>query len=63
LQIRDDGAGFDLGQGGEQQEPRVGLGLIGMRQRAQDVGGDVSIRSTPGAGTQVIALLPLPEVA
>jgi signal transduction histidine kinase len=63
LQVSDDGSGFDLGQGGEQQEPRVGLGLIGMRQRAQDVGGDVSIRSAPGSGTQVIALLPLPETA
>ncbi|HWY72455.1 MAG TPA: sensor histidine kinase [Burkholderiaceae bacterium] len=63
LQVSDDGAGFDLGQGAGQHEPRVGLGLIGMRQRAQDVGGDVSIRSAPGSGTQVIALLPLPPTA
>jgi signal transduction histidine kinase len=61
LQVRDDGAGFDPEQPGGQQEPRVGLGLIGMRQRAQDAGGHVSIRSAPGSGTEVIALLPLPE--
>src|SRR6266403_1618284 len=61
LHVRDDGAGFDPEQPGGQQEPRVGLGLIGMRQRAQDAGGHVSIRSAPGSGTEVIALLALPE--
>jgi signal transduction histidine kinase len=61
LQIRDDGAGFDPGQTNERQEPRVGLGLIGIRQRVQDVGGHVSIQSTPGSGTQVKAVLPLPQ--
>jgi signal transduction histidine kinase len=63
LQIRDDGAGFDPGQANERQEPRVGLGLIGIRQRVQDVGGHVSIQSAPGSGTQVKAVLPLPEAA
>jgi signal transduction histidine kinase len=61
LQVSDDGSGFDLEHAGERSEPRVGLGLIGMRQRAQDVGGHLSIRSSPGSGTQVVALLPLPE--
>jgi signal transduction histidine kinase len=63
LQIRDDGAGFDPGQPSEQQEPRIGLGLVGIRQRVQDVGGQVSIQSAPGSGTQIVALLPLPETA
>jgi signal transduction histidine kinase len=44
-------------------EARIGLGLIGMRQRAQDVGGNVSIRSEVAAGTQIVALLPLPEAS
>ena len=61
LQIRDDGVGFDPAADITQQEPRGGLGLIGIRQRAADVGGHISIRSKPGSGTQVIALLPLPE--
>jgi len=61
LQIRDDGVGFDPSADITQQEPRGGLGLIGIRQRAADVGGHISIRSKPGSGTQVIALLPLPE--
>ena len=63
LHIHDDGTGFDPAEATRQQEPRIGLGLIGMRQRAQDVGGNVSIRSGPGLGTQIVALLPLPETA
>jgi len=53
--------GFDPALDATQQEPRMGLGLVGMRQRAQDVGGNVSIRSRPGSGTQIVALLSIPE--
>jgi signal transduction histidine kinase len=63
LHISDDGSGFDLAAANQGQESRIGLGLIGMRQRAQDVGGNVSIRSEVAAGTQIVALLPLPEAA
>jgi signal transduction histidine kinase len=61
LHVRDDGSGFDPKLEEEQPEPRMGLGLIGMRQRAQDVGGNVSIHSAPGSGTEVVALLPLSD--
>jgi signal transduction histidine kinase len=61
LQVQDDGVGFDPALDTTQQEPRMGLGLVGMRQRAQDVGGNVSIRSRPGSGTQIVALLSIPE--
>jgi signal transduction histidine kinase len=61
LRIRDDGAGFDPTAAVAQQEPRLGLGLIGIRQRAQDAGGEVSIHSTPGSGTEVFASLLVPE--
>jgi signal transduction histidine kinase len=60
LHVLDNGSGFNPAQE-DGPEPRIGLGLIGMRQRAQDVGGNVSIHSAPGSGTQVVALLPLPE--
>jgi signal transduction histidine kinase len=62
LRIRDDGVGFDPSAAITLQEPG-GLGLIGMRQRAQDVGGHVTIRSQLGSGTEVVALLPTPESA
>ncbi len=63
LEVRDNGSGFDQAGVTEQQEPRVGLGLIGMRQRAEDAGGHLSIRSKPGEGTQIIAMLSIPETA
>jgi signal transduction histidine kinase len=61
LQIRDDGVGFDPSVAITQQDAHAGLGLIGIRQRAADVGGHVSIRSQPGSGTEIVALLSLPD--
>jgi signal transduction histidine kinase len=63
LQIRDDGVGFDPSAAVVGQEPRGGLGLIGIRQRAADAGGHVSIHSQPGSGTQIVALLSVPQTA
>ena len=47
-EVSDDGRGFDL--------PEVdggGVGIEGMRERARVLGGDLEIRSEPGAGTTV----------
>ena len=63
VQIIDDGVGFDPEAAAAQQEPRFGLGLIGMRQRAHDVGGHLSIQSRLGSGTTVVAILSIPEAA
>jgi signal transduction histidine kinase len=60
LQIQDDGVGFDPSAAVAKHEPG-GLGLIGMHQRAQDLGGHVSIHSADRSGTQIVALLPVPE--
>ncbi|GAA4981292.1 hypothetical protein GCM10023334_110680 [Nonomuraea thailandensis] len=46
LVVRDDGNGF------EQADSR-GLGLVSMRDRAEAVGGELSVESAPGAGTTV----------
>ncbi len=56
VQIGDHGPGFDPKQvdGGENR-----LGLLGMRERVQSLGGLFSIESQPGQGTQVAASLPL----
>ena len=52
--IEDDGNGFD-----PQQTPtRAHLGLAGMLERADLVGGTVSVTSTPGAGTTVVLEVP-----
>jgi signal transduction histidine kinase len=52
LAVTDDGAGFAAG-GPE------GLGLASMRGRAAAVGGTLTIRSAPGAGTTIRLALPL----
>ncbi|MGE5690263.1 MAG: sensor histidine kinase [Pseudomonadota bacterium] len=52
LVVRDDGCGFDP------RRVRRGFGLTGMRERVEAVGGAFAIRSAPGAGTTVEALVP-----
>jgi PAS domain S-box-containing protein len=56
LMIRDNGQGFD------EEDPSVSksLGLLGMRERAAILGGQVNISSAPGKGTTVTAWIPLP---
>jgi signal transduction histidine kinase len=50
LEISDDGVGFD--PNGDFQEG--GLGVRGMRERAQQIGGKLSINSKPGGGTSIV---------
>jgi signal transduction histidine kinase len=55
LQISDDGVGFTsavVQDGG-------GLGLRGMRERAQRIGGTLQIDSVPSKGTRVTLQVPL----
>lgn len=59
LEIEDEGRGFDQTTPAGRGE--VGLGLRSMRERAELVGGTVTIRSRPGGGTQVIARMPWPR--
>lgn len=52
LTVEDDGHGFDA--------RRVrGLGLVGMEERVNHLGGSFAVRSQPGAGTKVAVELPL----
>ena len=51
VEIRDDGAGFRVAE-------REGLGIIGMRERARDLGAELDVESEPGRGTRVRAELP-----
>ncbi len=55
--IRDSGRGFDLERA--LAEPGGHLGLVGMRERAESLGGSLEIRSTPGQGTSVQVQVPL----
>lgn len=59
LEIQDNGLGFDARK--SLQGAKVGqtLGLLGMQERAQQLGGTLLIQSTLGEGTYVCATLPL----
>ena len=61
LRIDDDGVGFDVSKIGQMnnQKRRHGLGLIIAKERMKLIGGDCSVRSQPGKGTTVIAMIPL----
>jgi PAS domain S-box-containing protein len=56
LTIRDNGLGFasDPARG-------EGFGLIGMRERARNLGGQLAVNSAPGAGTTIEARIPKME--
>jgi signal transduction histidine kinase len=55
LRIRDNGRGFDPASPALSKS----LGLMGMRERAAILGGEVNISSAPGKGTAVTAWIPL----
>lgn len=48
----------DLGHGFDPRVPAQGFGLIGMRERAKLAGGTLHLRSAPGKGTTVTAVIP-----
>ncbi len=61
LEINDNGQGFDLAQI-MAQVGRTGLGLLGIRERAEILGGRVEIQSEPGQGTHIRVIVPQGEM-
>jgi len=59
--IEDDGRGFDLAA--EHSGDRHHYGLIGMQERAEKLGGEFRLSSSPGKGTQVRLSIPLASSA
>ena len=53
LDVQDDGVGFDPAA------PSNGIGLTAMRERMAQLGGMVSVESTPGNGTTVAVAIPV----
>src|SRR3954467_2582059 len=56
LVVEDDGKGFDDSELLSESQ----LGLVGMRERAQLVGGSMTLESSPGHGTTICIRVPLP---
>jgi len=59
LVIADDGSGFNVKTTLADGQGAATLGLRGMEERAQAVGGTLLIDSAPGLGTQVCVTLPI----
>lgn len=57
MAIKDDGRSFDA-VGVMESRRNKRLGLIGMRERVEMVGGTFEIRSAPGRGTEITVTLP-----
>jgi signal transduction histidine kinase len=52
IEITDDGVGL-------QAERQAGVGLVSMRERAEELGGTFAAGDGPGGGTRIFARLPL----
>jgi PAS domain S-box-containing protein len=60
LEVRDEGRGFDPSTVSVEEGPFERMGLSSMRERVALLGGELEIRSRPGAGTSLVAEVPLP---
>lgn len=57
LEVKDNGAGFDV----DALDDGRGFGLLGMRERVEQHGGEFHIESRPGAGASVTASITIDE--
>ncbi len=55
VMIEDDGVGFEP----ERVEPGRHFGLVGLRERAEALGGTLTIESAPGKGTTIVVEVPV----
>jgi signal transduction histidine kinase len=58
LNVRDNGCGFE--PNGAFHSGNGHFGIMGMRERAERLGGELRLESSPGKGTLLDVLVPLP---
>jgi signal transduction histidine kinase len=58
LVVEDDGVGFDVDEIANSQKKYVSFGLLGMKERADDINAELEISSVPGQGTKVVLIVP-----
>ncbi len=61
VDVEDDGIGFDMVELALSPDRGRGLGLMGMQERVEVLGGEVAITTAPGYGTQVHIRVPIVE--
>ncbi|MDP3879544.1 MAG: histidine kinase [Dehalococcoidales bacterium] len=59
VEITDDGKGFDLSQTLDSAISVGHIGLLGMKQRAEMLGGDIRVKTREGMGSTVTLSLPI----
>jgi len=59
LSVEDDGRGFDMASLPKRRDLYSGLGLIGMRERSEILGGSFLIASKPDHGTRIQVQIPI----
>lgn len=59
MEISDDGIGFNPAQAATEAVASRRLGLLGIRERAELLGGDAQVNSRPNHGTIIIITIPL----
>lgn len=58
IEIEDDGEGFDPETAVGTHGSLRGIGLLGMQERMEILGGTLTLESEPGAGTRVVMTIP-----
>ncbi len=61
VSVTDDGIGFDTRSVAGRARTGESVGLMGMRERAEIIGGTLSIESSPGMGATIVARLPVTD--
>ena len=59
VRVTDNGRGFDAKSVNENYEMRGSFGMVNMRERAELLDGILTLKSTPGKGTQVTVMIPV----
>ncbi len=59
LEVADDGCGFDLGPSHPNDQGGKGLGLRGIQERVEILGGEFCLHTAPGHGTLVVVTVPV----
>lgn len=59
LLIKDDGVGFDVGTVMQRSAGDMSLGILGMHERAELIGGNLKVNSDPQKGTEIQAIFPI----
>jgi signal transduction histidine kinase len=61
VSVEDDGIGFDMVKVTLSPNTQRGLGLMGMFERVELLGGEMDIDTAPGYGTHIHIQLPIGE--